>query len=315
MHSNVPKGFATDLTAFKDYISLERGLSTTTLDAYLHDTTRLAEHLDSCNIDKFSDANRHHLSDFFVVLSNLGIAPVSRARYLSSIRHLYRFLISAGRATADVTETIQVPAKTRHLPSTLSVAEMVRLLQSVGETVAGVPPTKYELRDRALLELMYACGLRVSEVTAIRQRQVLFDMELVRVIGKGSKERMIPIGMTAITWIKKYMNEARAQLITQKPTDDVLFLSKRGTMLSRMSVWNIIQQAAGKAGIQTHVHPHLFRHSFATHLLEGGADLRAVQEMLGHADIGTTQIYTHVDREYIREVHTLFHPRNKPVHD
>jgi integrase/recombinase XerD len=167
------------------------------------------------------------------------------------------------------------------------------------------------MRDRAMLETMYACGLRVSETIGLRQRDVLADVELVRVYGKGSKERLVPIGQSALDWIHRYRMEARGRLIRTADTDDMLFLNHRGKGLSRMGLWKIITTAAGTAGLSQHVHPHMFRHSFATHLLEGGADLRAVQEMLGHSDIATTQIYTHVDRAYIKEVHTLFHPRSR----
>jgi len=165
------------------------------------------------------------------------------------------------------------------------------------------------IRNRALFETMYACGLRVSEVITLRQRDVLVDLEIVRVFGKGSKERLVPIGTSALKWIARYQSIARGSFIQTAETDDILFLNVRGRGLSRMSVWKFIQDGCLRAGIDKHVHPHMFRHSFATHLLEGGADLRAVQEMLGHADIATTQVYTHIDREYVKEVHTLFHPR------
>lgn len=161
-----------------------------------------------------------------------------------------------------------------------------------------------------MFEMMYACGLRVSELINIRQADVMRDVELVRVFGKGSKERIVPIGPDALVWIERYQQAARGKLITTADTDDVLFLNSRGSRLSRMAIWKIMQLGAAQAGLSKHVHPHMFRHSFATHLLEGGADLRAVQEMLGHADIATTQIYTHIDRDYVKEVHTLFHPRS-----
>jgi integrase/recombinase XerD len=206
---------------------------------------------------------------------------------------------------------MELPFSRRKLPDTLSIADMQRLLDAVApEGPTTVPATAFEIRDRTLLETMYACGLRVSEAISLKQRDVLADVELVRVLGKGSKERLVPIGGAALRWIALYQQKARPLLVGRTSTDDVLFLNRRGTGLSRMTVWNIMQSAAARAGLDQHVHPHLFRHSFATHLLEGGADLRVVQEMLGHADIGTTQIYTHLDREYIKEVHTLFHPRS-----
>jgi integrase/recombinase XerD len=180
---------------------------------------------------------------------------------------------------------------------------MDQFLRAFDDSSAGM------MRNRALFETMYACGLRVSEVITLRQRDILADMEIIRVFGKGSKERLVPIGTSALEWIARYQNNARGSFIRSSETDDILFLNIRGKGLSRMSVWKFIQEGCQRAGINKHVHPHMFRHSFATHLLEGGADLRAVQEMLGHADIATTQIYTHIDREYVKEVHTLFHPR------
>ncbi|MDP2362460.1 MAG: tyrosine-type recombinase/integrase, partial [Ignavibacteria bacterium] len=167
------------------------------------------------------------------------------------------------------------------------------------------------IRDRAILEVMYASGLRVSEVINLKQRNILADAEIIRVFGKGSKERIVPIGTSALEWLELYRQKARVLFIKAKPTDDVLFLNQRGAKLSRMGIWKIVDFAARKAEIGTKVHPHTFRHSFATHLLEGGADLRAVQEMLGHSDISTTQIYTHLDRDYIKEVHRTFHPRGR----
>jgi integrase/recombinase XerD len=222
---------------------------------------------------------------------------------LSAVKHLYRYLVASGASTIDITEAIDLPASRRHLPDAVSVEDMQALLYGIDTS------TPYGLRDRAMLETMYACGLRVSEAITLRQRDVMPEMEIVRVFGKGSKERIVPIGASALRWINTYQNTARPTLISSMQNDDVLFLSRRGTALSRMAVWKIIDTAARMANLAHHVHPHMFRHSFATHLLEGGADLRAVQEMLGHADIATTQIYTHIDRSYVKEVHSLFHPR------
>ncbi len=301
-----------DLRLFRQYARLERGLGDRTLEAYENDTHRLAEYLAATGIESFDKVTRAALRGFFDTLAEAGLGPSSRARYLSSIKHLYRFLVSTGRSTTNVTDSLEVPTPRRKLPEVLSVQEMSALLSVVApDGPTTVPPTPFEIRDRALLETMYACGLRVSEVIALRQRDILADVELVRVVGKGNKERLVPIGSVALAWINRYRERARPELVGRRDTNDVLYLSRRGTGLSRMSVWNIIQSAAERAGLEQHVYPHLFRHSFATHLLEGGADLRAVQEMLGHADIGTTQIYTHIDREYVKEVHTLFHPRSR----
>jgi len=275
------------------------------MSAYEHDVRLYAQFLAGQGLTDFGQCTLAIAREFFVTLAHAGLSITTRARYLSSLKHLSRFLLGSGRITQDVTESMELPRKGRTIPEFLSVAEM----QSLLEAFSGDEP--YSLRNRAMLETMYACGLRVSELTTLKQWDVLADVELVRVFGKGSKERLVPIGAQALRWIAQYTAEGRGQLIRTSQTDDILFLSSRGRQLSRMSVWKVIQQAASTAGIETHVHPHMFRHSFATHLIEGGADLRAVQEMLGHADIATTQIYTHIDREYVKEVHTLFHPRSR----
>jgi len=296
--------FARDIRQFLQYLNLERGLAETTRSAYTQDITQLAQFLQERECSSFADASLALLREFFTTLAEAGLGTTSRARYLSSIKHLYRYLLTNGRIQTDVTESMELPRSRRLLPDCLSVDEMLRILAAYDDASA------YELRNRAMLETMYACGLRVSELITLRQRDVLNDVEIIRVFGKGSKERIVPIGSEALAWISRYQQLGRGALVKHAQTDDVLFLSSRGSKLSRMSVWNIIQEACVRANITQHVHPHMFRHSFATHLLEGGADLRAVQEMLGHADIATTQIYTHIDRDYVKEVHTLFHPRS-----
>lgn len=300
---DLPPSLQRDQTQFLQYIRLERGLSRATLQAYDRDTQQYATYVASLGNSSFNDVTLSDIRQYFETLAVSGIAPSSRARYLASIRHFHRFLIGNGKLQRDVTEAMEVPRATRHLPDCLTAEEMSRFLDAWDDSSPAMT------RNRALFETMYACGLRVSEVIALRQRDILHDMEIVRVFGKGSKERFVPIGNTALEWILRYQNTARASFIRTSETDDVLFLNVRGKGLSRMSVWKFIQDGCQRAGIEKHMHPHMFRHSFATHLLEGGADLRAVQEMLGHADISTTQIYTHIDREYIKEVHTLFHPR------
>lgn len=301
----LPPTIQRDLRQFTHYLRMERGLAETSIVAYAHDVQTFAEFLDSAGIASFSAVTLPHARSFLSMLAQAGIGPSSRARYISSIKHLYRFLVAAGRSDVDITEALEQPRGGRRLPEALSVDAMASMLASVDVS------TSLGLRDRAMLETMYACGLRVSEAIGLRQRDVLADIELVRVFGKGSKERLVPIGQSALQWIARYRTESRGKLLAAWDTDDVLFLNHRGRPLSRMGVWKLITGIAQHAGIAQHVHPHMFRHSFATHLLEGGADLRAVQEMLGHADISTTQIYTHIDRAYIKEVHTLFHPRSR----
>lgn len=301
----LPAAMDRERATFLHYCRLERGLADTTIAAYDNDIRRYLEHLTTRGLSTVTAASLADVRSFFAALHALGMAASSQTRYRASVRHLHRFLVASGRTVRDVTEAIELPARGRQLPDTLTVDDMVRMIEGVDtSTGAGI-------RNRAILETMYACGLRVSEVTGLRQRDIMADLEIVRVIGKGNKERLVPIGGAALQWIRRYQGEARGATIRTADTDDVLFLNYRGRPLSRMSIWKIVSEAAVRAGLDVHVHPHMFRHSFATHLLEGGADLRAVQEMLGHADITTTQIYTHVDRSYVREVHTLFHPRSR----
>jgi integrase/recombinase XerD len=300
---DLPLTLKRDLSQFLQYVRLERGLSAATISAYERDTLQYAVFLNHNGCSSFAEATLSNVRQYFETLTLAGLAPSSRARYLASIRHLHKFLVSIKRVDRDVTEAIELPRSARHLPDCLTAVEMDQFLRAFDDSSAGM------MRNRALFETMYACGLRVSEVITLRQRDILADMEIIRVFGKGSKERLVPIGTSALEWIARYQNNARGSFIRSSETDDILFLNIRGKGLSRMSVWKFIQEGCQRAGINKHVHPHMFRHSFATHLLEGGADLRAVQEMLGHADIATTQIYTHIDREYVKEVHTLFHPR------
>jgi integrase/recombinase XerD len=297
------KVFKKPVSDFTTYVSLERGLAKNTLDAYRHDVEAFAMFLQERSVEGFKNATSKHISEFLKTLEQLGLSATSRARYLSTLRSFYKFLFASGAADQDITETIELPKTERHLPETLSIDDVGKMLEQ---------PEKDEpsgIRDRAMLETMYACGLRVSELCSLKQRDVLPDAEIVRIFGKGSKERIVPIGNSALQWIDTYQKTVRPRFLKRTTADDILFLNQRGGAFSRMGVWKLVDKYARKANLSVHVHPHLFRHSFATHLLEGGADLRAVQEMLGHSDISTTQIYTHIDREYIREVHRSFHPR------
>lgn len=252
-----------------------------------------------------TDANPEDVREFLVLLADFGLQASSRARYLASLRAFYRYLTESGIAKADPTEIIDTPRLKRMLPDTLSIAEVERILAAPDtDTITGI-------RDRAMLETMYACGLRVSELLGMARANIIAEAEIVRIVGKGSKERIVPIGRSALGWIDKYMRESRPRLLKLGCPEEALFVNARGKALSRMGIWKIVVAAAEKAQIGKKVHPHTFRHSFATHLLEGGADLRAVQEMLGHSDISTTQIYTHLDNDYIKEVHRSCHPRAK----
>ncbi|MCL5991670.1 MAG: site-specific tyrosine recombinase XerD [Bacteroidetes bacterium] len=292
-----------ELNQFIQFISLEKGLSDNTKISYSHDLRQFAEFLNSKKIDSFSKAETKNITVFINVLDELGLSVPSRSRYISSIRSLYKFLFSSGIADKNITDVIDLPKASRKLPDTLTIEDINNILEKPDVSKpAGI-------RDRAILETMYACGLRVSELCNLKQRDLILDAEIVRVFGKGDKERIVPIGNSALRWISEYIKKARHLFIKKADTDDILFLNQRGTKLSRMSIWKILDYSARLAELNVHVHPHMLRHSFATHLLEGGADLRAVQEMLGHSDISTTQIYTHLDRDYIKEVHKTFHPR------
>jgi len=285
------------------YLSLEKGLSQNTISAYRNDLSTFSDFLISKGIENYIISNQELITEFFVLLTEIGLNPTSRMRYLSSIKSLYKYFLTIGKSDFDPSETIELPKVSRKLPATLSIEEIKCIIEQPDvSSPAGI-------RDRAILETLYACGLRVSELINLKQRDILFDAEIVRVFGKGSKERIVPIGKSALKWINIYKKKARVRFLKLATTGDILFLNQRGSQLSRMTIWKIVNKATNDAGIEKEVHPHTFRHSFATHLLEGGADLRAVQEMLGHSDISTTQIYTHLDNDYIKEVHRTFHPR------
>jgi integrase/recombinase XerD len=242
------------------------------------------------------------LREYVYHLKDLGLAPASIRRNVSGVRTYFKFLVGEGHVVRDPSDRLETPKRWRTLPDVLTVEEASRLLAA---------PTLDEplaFRDRAMLELAYGAGLRVSEWITLAVRDVLFDDALIRVFGKGSKERLVPIGRSAIGAVAIYLRELRPKLENGQGKG-ILFLNARGKPLSRMGAWKILQRHVKAAGLTKRVTPHTLRHSFATHLLENGADLRAVQEMLGHADISTTQIYTHVDREYLRTVHKQFHPR------
>ncbi|HEU0013604.1 MAG TPA: site-specific tyrosine recombinase XerD [Longimicrobium sp.] len=287
---------------FLDHLRFERGLSDKTLEAYEHDITRLAEFARSLGRMAPGQVTTADLRRYILLLKDLGLAPSSISRNLSALRTYFRFLLGENQVVADPSERIDSPKAWQKLPEVLSVSEMERLLEA--------PDLSHPLawRDRALLEFAYASGVRVSELTDLRVRNLHLDEEFASVFGKGAKERLVPIGRRAIGAIAIYLRETRPRLDRGK-SEGRVFLNARGGPLTRMGVWKILQQHVKGAGIEKRVTPHTLRHSFATHLLEGGADLVAVQEMLGHADISTTQIYTHVDRSFLHQTHRTFHPR------
>jgi len=300
----LPLSLQRELQSYKRYLALEKGVSENTISAYMFDIDRFVQYMHQHGITRFDEIQITHVNAFLMMLEELGLALSSRTRTLSSLRGFFAFLFANKSINNDITEKAELPKSRRTLPDTLSIDEMLSILEQPDTS------TKAGIRDRAILELLYACGLRVSELCGLKQRDMLLEQEVIRVFGKGSKERIVPVGSSALEWVGQYQEDVRPQFMkVGKATDDIMFLNQRGTGISRMSVWSIVSEATKGAGIEKHVHPHTFRHSFATHLLEGGADLRALQEMLGHSDISTTQIYTHIDREFIRQVHKTYHPR------
>jgi integrase/recombinase XerD len=287
---------------FRDYLTFERGLAPRTVAAYERDVARLTDFLLSRGLSTPAGASHATLRDHVFGLKESGLAASSIRRAISSIRTYYGFLVEEGVLELDPTDRLEAPRAGRKLPDVLSRAEAAALVESPSE---GDPMF---WRDRAILELLYATGVRVSELTTVRVVDLDLDEGLVRVLGKGAKERMVPLGGAAAEAVRRYLREVRPG-IQDREGGVALFLNRRGQPLTRMSIWNLVKTAARRAGIPKRVSPHTLRHTFATHLLEGGADLTVVQELLGHADISTTQIYTHLDREYLHEVHRRFHPR------
>ena len=290
------------LEGFRDYLALEAGHSPTTIESYQRDLRRLLRYAELRGIGGPDTVTRVFLRDFIFTLKDMGLEPATIRRQVSAIHTYFRFLLAEGIVPDDPSDRLETPRRWRTLPDVLSLKEMEAMLASpsVDEPLGW--------RDRALLELGYGGGLRVSELCGLLVSDLIMTDGLVRVIGKGSKERLVPIGRQVIGAVSVYLNTTRATL-DQGRTAGRLILNARGMPLSRVGAWGIVKEHAQRAGITKRVTPHTLRHTFATHLLEGGADLRAVQEMLGHADLSTTQIYTHVDREYLRSVHRKFHPR------
>ena len=287
---------------FVDYLSFERGLSDRTLSAYQRDLKKLLVFLDEKGRNGPTEITPQDLRDFVFHLKDSGLASSSIRRTLSSLRGYFAFLLEEGVLDVDPSERLESPRAWRRLPDVLSVEEVEKILESPN------PDHPMYWRDRSILEVLYATGMRVSELVELRMSAMDLVEGVCTVFGKGSKERLVPLGGPARRAIQRYLKEVRTLLDSGKGEGRV-FLNHRGRPLTRAAIWDFVKKYAARSGIDRSVSPHTFRHSFATHLLEGGADLAAVQELLGHADISTTQIYTHVDREYLREVHRTFHPR------
>ncbi|MBC2595786.1 site-specific tyrosine recombinase XerD [Ruficoccus amylovorans] len=290
------------------YLQTERGLSANTVEAYGNDLAHAWDYLKAQGVGDWSGVDREHLEGWLSELSKLDYEPATVARKLSALRMFAKFLVRERVCAKDFCELLDTPKLHRKLPGTLSANEVERLLDAPDEE------SPQGIRDRAMLELMYSSGLRVSELCELPLQAVDLDHGFVRIFGKGSKERIVPVGSKAIEALERYLSVARPKLVKPRTGSD-LFLSQWGRALSRKTFWVNLRQHAATAGITKPVKPHLLRHSFATHLLENGADLRAIQEMLGHADISTTQIYTAVKTESLATQHAQFHPRRKQVRE
>jgi integrase/recombinase XerD len=289
---------------FRHYLTLERSLSANSIEAYTRDVQKLADYVAREFPAKTPlELELEHLRRFVTALAMLEISAYSQARIISGIKAFYRFLMYEDRITEDPAQLLEAPKLGRKLPDTLSFPEIESLLEAIP---LGEPEGH---RNRAMLEMLYSSGLRASELVELKKSQVFGDVGFLRVVGKGNKERLVPVGKDALRYMKLYEEHIRNAQQPAKGHEEYVFLNRRGQKLTRVMLFLIIKKAAAQAGIEKSISPHTFRHSFATHLIEGGADLRAVQEMLGHESITTTEIYTHLDRDYLRQVLTEFHPR------
>lgn len=294
------------IKGFKSYLKLERSLSKNSIEAYIRDIEKLLQYFEYSKT-KISptDVQTKDIKEFLEWINELGMTASSQARVLSGIKSYFKYLMIEDIIKNDPAAIVDTPKLGRKLPDTLSLAEINEIIEAVDASSAE------GMRNKALLETLYACGLRVTELVNLKLSDVYFEIDFLKVTGKGDKERFVPIGATAKKLIKIYINEVRVHQTIKKGEEDIIFLNRRGSRLTRVMVFTIIKRLAIKAGIKKSISPHTFRHSFATHLVEGGADLRAVQEMLGHESITTTEIYTHLDRNYLKETIISFHPRSK----
>ncbi|MBK9290270.1 MAG: site-specific tyrosine recombinase XerD [Bacteroidetes bacterium] len=296
------------LRAFENHLRLQKGLADNSVEAYLHDVRMLMSFL-SREAESFNpaDIGLQQLKDFLRTVVDLGLSSTSQARLLSGLRAFFRFLLLEGMVTTDPSALLQAPKPGRKLPEVLDYPEIERMLEAIDLSM----PSGH--RNRAILEVMYACGLRVSEVVSLKISEIYQEDEFIRVVGKGDKERLVPIGRSALHAMNIYITQIRTHQKVNRRSSDIVFINNRGGALSRQMVFLMIKDLAAKAGIQKRISPHTLRHSFATHLLEGGADLRAVQQMLGHSSITTTEIYTHIDRAFLREAVVRYHPRSRSL--
>ena len=293
----------TNIRGFKSYLQLERGVAMNTLEAYIHDVDKLVQYfkMTGKNVDTISTDD---LSNFLVWLHELGILAPSQARILSGLKAFFMYLLLEGIITNNPAALLSSPRITRKIPDTLSIIDINKLIDAIDLSKAE------GMRNKAMIEVLYGCGLRVSELTTLRLSNLFLDIEFLKILGKGNKERLVPIGAEASKFLQIYLTEARVHIPIKPGKEDFVFLNNRGNPISRVMVFIIIKQLAEIIGLEKNISPHTFRHSFATHLIEGGADLRAVQEMLGHESITTTEIYTHLDRDFLRDTIVQFHPRS-----
>ena len=293
------------LKGFKAYLQLERSMSDNTVEAYLHDVAMLRDHMQDAFPGVSAErVTREHIQSLLALINELELSVATQARVLSGLKSFFSYLLLEEVIRKDPTELLEAPKMKRSLPHVLSLADIDKLF-------AAIDHSKPEgVRNHAMLETMYSCGLRVSELIGLCITNLYLDVGFVKVIGKGNKERLVPIGDVAIKHIKLYKDHVRNHMaVIKKDSEDILFLNRRGGALSRVMVFMILKELALKIGLKQKIHPHTLRHSFATHLVEGGADLRAVQEMMGHKSITTTEIYTHLDRGYLRQTLEKYHPR------
>jgi integrase/recombinase XerD len=289
---------------FKGFLAMEKGLSPNSVAAYSTDLLDFIHAMREQGINKYGEITRENILDYLSDCRMKGYESTTIARRLVAVKVFFRYLFQEKIISEDITDVMDSPKLWRMLPDFLSFNEINSLLEVY--TSKGKDPLTF--RNRTILELIYACGLRVSETAKLKKENILFEQALLRVTGKGNKERLIPAGKTALKFLKKYLDEIRP-LLKPHEEDSTVFISKNGKPLNRERIWAIVKEAARKAGITKNIYPHTLRHSFASHLLENGADLRIIQEMLGHADISTTQIYTHIDQNRLLTVHKKFHPR------
>ena len=288
---------------FLNFLIVERGLAKNTTSAYRYDLYKFAKYLESCQVTSMDKVTKDHLTRYLLKLKQKGLSTNSISRNLAAIKMFFRFLVSENYLKVNIASVIESPKLWKKLPEALNLNEVEKLLLS--------PNGKgwISVRDRACLELLYATGMRVSEIVGLKLSDLNLDVGFVRCLGKGSKERIVPLGRTAKKAIEKYLHKTRPKLVKKKVSESGLFITRLGKKMSRQNFWKMLKNYSHTAGIKKNISPHMLRHSFATHLLERGADLRVVQELLGHANISTTQIYTHINKERLKSIHHKYHPR------